>query len=389
MTTSSSGKRAGSGKARSEAILKRVLAESGIPGLKDALVRLSGRDLQTLLLRVYEDRAGKLSAADVARRYASNRFVRPSDVDGLELLELDGLFVNSVRGRYELVECSPVSPFAASSVLTAINQKTVLTTVRDADTAADTTVALALESAARRQAALDDGDPQRAIRLASSQRLTRAQQFHQPGFTPHFRIFALVTAGSRSPGARFEIESLIDHLTVYLTVLEAAQRAGRGVSEIVVSLSHIRIMEAVAQEYAIPRGELVANTQTADYDPFAAYSVDLPARVASPPTESAIPGVSRPLTFLAKLGSAARSSLSKRFPEVRFDYDLARVAGIGYFTDVCFNISARAQDGQVFPLVDGGFNDWTRQLLRRNDERLATSAFGSELFCRYFRSSSY
>jgi hypothetical protein len=222
------------------------------------------------------------------------------------------------------------------------------------------------------------------VRLASSQRLTRAQQFHQPGFTPHFRIFALVTAGSRSRGARFEAESLVDHLTVYLSILNAARRDGRHVSDIVVSLSDIRIIEAVAQEYAIPRSELAGNTQTSGYDPFGAHEVDLPARTESPPTESAIPGVARPLSFLSKLGSAATRSLSARFPDVRFDYDLARVAGIGYFSDVCFKVTARAHDGQVFPLVDGGFNDWTRQLLRRNDERLATSAFGSELFCSCF-----
>ena len=50
-------------------------------------------------------------------------------------------------------------------------------------------------------------------------------------------------------------------------------------------------------------------------------------------------------------------------------------------------ISPQAPDGNRYPIVDGGFTDWTARLLGNKKERLLISGIGSEFVCKTYRSA--
>ena len=55
--------------------------------------------------------------------------------------------------------------------------------------------------------------------------------------------------------------------------------------------------------------------------------------------------------------------------------DRDRVAGHGYYRDVCFKVNALVNDMPA-EIDDGGFTDWTARLLASKKERLLISGYG-------------
>jgi hypothetical protein len=62
--------------------------------------------------------------------------------------------------------------------------------------------------------------------------------------------------------------------------------------------------------------------------------------------------------------------------------------GLGYYCSFTLRISPQAPDGRRYPIVDGGFTDWTARLLGNRKERLLISGIGSEFVCKTYRSDS-
>jgi len=155
---------------------------------------VSPSDLQSLLLHVFHLRAGALGEADVMRS-AERSLLTPSRLDARVINWFDQVAFGAAE-QFEALELSPVSALGLNRVLGEIDQNNVLTTIRNAEVLGDPTPALALECARRRR------DPKLratgAVRLCASQRVIRLQPFDVPGFTPHFRLFALVSAGRDS-----------------------------------------------------------------------------------------------------------------------------------------------------------------------------------------------
>ena len=92
-----------------------------------------------------------------------------------------------------------------------------------------------------------------------------------------------------------------------------------------------------------------------------------------------------PFRLLSVLERGVTELLKTLFPEVRLSIDLARAAGMGYYTSACFKIVAKNKDGKEFPLADGGFVPWSKQLLASEKERMLASGFGTELFCSNYK----
>src|SRR4051812_19757475 len=75
----------------------------------------------------------------------------------------------------------------------------------------------------------------RRVRLCAACRVLRLQPFpDEPGFTQHFALFALVTAGRAQPSYGFEIEALREHVAVHRALLGAC-----GVTDHVVRLTDV------------------------------------------------------------------------------------------------------------------------------------------------------
>lgn len=72
---------------------------------------------------------------------------------------------------------------------------------------------------------------------------------------------------------------------------------------------------------------------------------------------------------------------------MEFVLDLNRTAGIGYYTDMCFKISATNLEGRSYPLADCGETDWTKQLLGKKKERCIAGGIGADLFISNFQTT--
>lgn len=376
---------------RDKKILERILKASGDPKLLKVLTqKISMRDLQSLLLNVYRDRVDQIRIYDVIRQYQENRFVQPCDISQKEFLMLDHLAYSILPEEFVPIELSPVNPLGLNKVLTKISQNTILSTVRNIEVIADVGTALTLEYMRRRELLTGALKGNVSINLCASQRVIRLQQFtKESGFTPHFRILALCTGGKDTGYESFKIETVTKHIAFYLDLLRLLNENGYRTIEINVAFADIRIIENMIQYFHVDREEVMRNTQNPLFRPFKLYSIELPEAVnnLSEITSQDVKRyqIKKSISLLTKAQEKALKPLNIKHPNVNFRFDLERVAGIGYYQDLCFKITAKNSKGQEFPLVDGGFLDWAQKLLTDQREKLLISGFGSELFCRNFK----
>ncbi len=216
--------------AMSERAVRRVRELTGGPSVLDGL---TGSDLTTFLLDVFRRRARERRPADVLRRYREDRFATPGTVDLLSLRRAEDALLTALPPGTDTVSLAPLVPLGTHWVLGGVDPRKAVATVRGTEVAADSTVGLALEAAARRTGA-------GTVRLATTQRVTRAQLFDGAG--AHFQLFAFVTAGR---GPDFEREHLAEHLRFLIEALRGREfrialtcldRQGEAIAESVRSL---------------------------------------------------------------------------------------------------------------------------------------------------------
>jgi hypothetical protein len=70
--------------------------------------------------------------------------------------------------------------------------------------------------------------------------------------------------------------------------------------------------------------------------------------------------------------------LAAEHGNVIVEFDQKRETGRGYYCDACYHISVKDSSGNDILLVDGGFTNWTQQLLSNQKERFLISGLGSE-----------
>jgi hypothetical protein len=309
-------------------ILDRIARQIGAGDLATALAeRLSGADLQSLLLAVYRRRAARRTPAAVLAQYARDRFTAPSAVSPRAFVEFDRRAFALAAPAYEALELAPVAPLGTCAALGPVDQNKVVTTIHNTEVLSDSTNALALEAALRRRAARARGAAAGPVRLCASHRLLRAQPFKAPA-RAHFRLFALCTAGRAAGVDGFELAALTEHLGFYLDLLDALAPLG--------------------------------------------YRLDQP-RLAVTDLSGGPLG--------AAIAAQVFPALAARRPTATLEFDPDRTSGRGYYTRACFHVYARDRAGAEIELGDGGFTDWTARLLSDQRERLLISALASERIC--------
>jgi hypothetical protein len=351
---------------RSKTIVARILEQLGAPELLERLVRLTPTDLQSLLLEVYRARAARLDAAALT---VARPLTAPSTLDARAMLEIDRVAYAEARG-FEAVELSPVAPVGSSHVLGGIDQNNVLAAVRNVEVLADPTEPMALECARRRRTQRDV-----EVRLCTSQRLLRLQPVDVPGYTPHFRLFALCTAGRDRGSHAFEAAALAEHVAFYLRFFRALAPLGYRFDDLAVEIADTDVARALGVDEAAVRETVRAHRPGAG-EPLIAgrglpHTVDDPRDV--------------PLPSSRALFERLHAQLAALRAEARVTYDLWRLEGASYYRRVCFRISATAPSGARYPLADGGAVDWTARLLSDGKERLFTSGIGSELIAKLYK----
>lgn len=307
-------------------ITKRILEKLHQPELIEILSeKLSPADYQSIMLEIAKARSKNLTPKNVLEQYNENRFVKISNVSPVKMMEFDLHAFSLLPSHYEALELSPVAPLGTVSAIAPVDQNNIVATIRNTELVSDATNVLALECAQQRKELLDKNPKSNdKINLAASHRVTRAQTFDEPAAFPHFKIFNMCSAGRDEGNYKFEIHTLLEHITYYLDLLNSNPKN-------IFSVAGVRLVIIALNEKAKNWIE-----------------------------ELLIP------TLVSKFQSLEYS--------IEEQYDQSQT----YYSDLRFNIYAKESKGEEFFLIDGGFTDWTQKLLSNKKERLLISGIGSE-----------
>ena len=193
------------------------------------------------------------------------------------------------------------------------SQQRVVSALRGTEVVADPTNVLALECARRLKA-----DPTQIIRLATSHRAVRAQPAPKgPGYSQHFRLFCLATAGRERVDHGFTVEHLIKHIGAHLTALDRLEAGGYAFVD-----RHLRVLSTSQRAGAADR--------------IASAFGDLPV---------------------------VRGALEHP-----------------YYDGLRFNVTARPPDGsEPHALIDGGVFNWLGTITSNHRLAFVASAIGSQM----------
>jgi hypothetical protein len=310
-------------------IVTQILQRIGQPDLVRILTEdLTGTELNSILLDVFSNTSSKVSPPHLLNRYQSNRFVKPADLPALELkkMEVDVLELLN-RFSFEPIELSPVSVLGSCSVVATADQNKILSALRGTEVLADATNAIALHICDLKQNK-KFSDRAGMISFSTVQRHIRTQQITGKGFTPHFKIACLVTAGIDTGSFSFEKEALLKHM--------------------------------------LAMKELYLNY----------YNVD---------------GIS--FRFLCRkhgydsserLAEQVKEFVVGKHPELSIDIVKSPEKEIDYYKGIQYKVDIHVK-GKTYEIGDGGFVDWTQQLLQNKKERMLSTGIGFDFMYRIMR----
>jgi len=371
-----------------KSVMERILSNIGLENIIETLSskNIDWADFHTLLLCIFENRIHNINPADIMKNYKENRFSATADIDQKELLEIDRMLYRALPGYFSAIELSPVSVMGANSALTPLDPKITLSTIRNLEVVSDPSMALSIECAHKRRL-LRATKENTEIHLATSHRVLRLQKFlEDSNLTTHFRAFALASAARDTAGFNsFELFSISAHIETWLDFLIRSFDSGYKVEDISVAISDIRIIEKVVLNSRINREELIRKSKNRTFSPFKTYSINLPDEIDSA-GDIAITALEFE-TYIRELQFTEKqiiNSLRKKYPMVRFYFDLKRCSGIGYYSGICYRVAGRNSAGNQYSLAGGGACDWTKKLLQSKREHLIASGFGTEFFSKLF-----
>lgn len=311
----------------SSIIANKILKRINRPDLISVLTNeLSGSELNSILLEVFNRKTSILSPAELLNQYQDNRFVKPADLPVLDLkrMELD-LFELFRQYSFHALELSPVSILGSCSVIAPANQKKILSALRGTEVLADSTNSIALYASDLKQKNKTAGSSSETpMRFCNIQRQLRTQSFSGKGFRSHFKIGCLVTCGTDTGAFDFEKKSLQEH---------------------------IRVMKALFLEYY--KAEEV--------------SFKLLCREGYPDGEN--------------LARAVNDHVQQHDPDIRITIVDKPEHETNYYKGLQYKVNILMK-GKTYEIGDGGFVDWTQQLLQNKKERMLSTGFGFDLMYR-------
>jgi hypothetical protein len=296
-----------------------IIDHLGAAAFEQLASGLAGNELHSVLHEVMQRRAGARVAKDLLEQYRRDPFCAPAAVDLRAMNAVEAQLL-AAASRFEALELSPVAPLGACSVVALTRQHRVLSALRATEVVSDPTNVLALECALRLRA-----EPARAVHLATSQRVVRAQPIPKlPGYAQHFRLFALGSGGLEAKDHAFTVDTLLLHVRTMLEALDRLQRVG--------------------YDFGTPRVEILAT-------PERRALADRIVHALGPPA------IGKPL-------------------------DHAYYSG-----GLRFQVWVTAPDGTELPLVDGGTFDWLAKLASSRRAVYVATGIGAQLIAQRFRAA--
>jgi hypothetical protein len=314
------------------AMIDNILRKSGQTGLLKFLTHyLSGTELNSLLLEVFQRRCETIQPGQLMKNYRANRFVKPADLPVLEMKQMEiDLLKHFDQNGFAPIELSPVSILGSCSAVALASQNKILSALRGTEVLADATNAIALHiSDLYHQHKIESEAPAGTLKFATVQRHVRTQSIKGKGLTPHFKIACLVSAGLDNGSYSFEKENLCDHIRtmreLYLSYYKVAD---------------VQFRLICRQGYSHPLAL---------------------ANAVKNHIVSEIPGTQ--ITIVDN-------------PEKENGY----YKGIQYKIDIDYN-------GKTYEIGDGGFVDWTQSLCQNNKHRMLSTGIGFDFMYRIMQDS--
>lgn len=197
----------------------RIFRKIGCEDLPDKLLKLSGSDLNSLLLEIFRIQAGKSTAMAVAGNHSQNRFTQPSAIDPVKYHRLEAELLE-YAGNHGLtpVLLSPVAPLGSCSAFGFVSQNNVISAARGVEVLADPTNMLTLIVADRRKSMVN---PDKSIEhYCTTARVARAQNFSGKNSFAHFGMFCRVSCGTDTGSYGCESSLLTNQLAYYVQLFE-------------------------------------------------------------------------------------------------------------------------------------------------------------------------
>jgi hypothetical protein len=288
-----------------------------------SIFRMSPSETAPILLELARQQAKKRRPADLLAQFTRDGFVTPSMLDQRLIHQIDG-FALEAASLFEALQLSPVAPLASCSAIAPTSQDRTLSAVRALEVVSDPTNVLALECAKRLSK-----DPKQTVRLCTVHQVLRAQALPaKPGFSRHFRLFAMAEAGAGTSNDGFEVQAIIRHLSVFDSLFNALQSIG----------------------------------------------CTFPERRAT-----LLLGPTRKV-----LGSRLRQEAQTLLPHIHWVEEGFPSA---YYDGVRVLFGAKANNGEFPPLVDIGLFDWVAKLTSNKKFRFVASGCGIQLAPILFRAA--
>jgi hypothetical protein len=297
-------------------ILENILKKVGNENLINELItKLSQSEISTLQLALSKEIANRNTPKDILSKYQSNRFVKPSNLNPIKIKQVEIVMLQMA----ESLGFSPVLLSPASP----LGSCSVIAKV-DQNNVVSATRGLELISDSTNMLAiyLANGLKNKtidhiknAVHFSATCRATRAQMPKSNNALPHFGLFTLVSAGKDTGSYGFEKEALAKHLEFYISYFGN-------------KLGH--------------KLKVFLNIRN---------------------------GYSDKIGFMDRISCQLR----ELYPHIEFILNKQETDN-NYYKGVNFKINI--EDVEI---GDGGFVDWTQQLLENKKERLLISGTGVDL----------
>ncbi|SFL08301.1 hypothetical protein SAMN03159341_103120 [Paenibacillus sp. 1_12] len=297
--------------------LQRILQQSGNEDLLEVWSKeASLSDINTFLLELFRNKTNTASPSDLLNKYAANTFVQPAAVNPIALKQLELTLLQIAEASlFPPIQLSPVAPLGSCSVVATADQNKIISALRGTEVVADATNLLALHMCTllKTRKAYNEEEP---LQFSTTHRHVRAQAFNRPGALTHFSLFCMVTSGRDKGSYSFEKKALLAHLNVYRQIFKA--------------VFHVDIQ------------------------------VQFNQRVGYTDSDGLIQRLSE--------------YIREMMPEIVVTENTNKTDNL-YYKGLQFTIIVNLH-GQEVRIGDGGFVDWSQQLLGNHKERMMISAIG-------------
>jgi len=294
--------------------ISKLIGKKEYTYLIDELQKFSRSELNTLLLELFRKRTKKITPTELLNHFEKNRFAAPSSVDTIAFKELEMRCLKLAEQKnFTSVTLSPLTSFGTCSAVGFVDQNNIVSALRGTEVVSDATNVFALLMAQELKKRKDNP----TIKYATTQRHVRGQALSNHAFTAHFGVFCLATGGMDTGNFSFELEHLLEHMHLHLSLLSNEFEKEKLILKIFLK-----------DDYKIFHQKLV--TRITDFN----NSVEL--KIEREPNPN------------------------NYYKLVQFKFYLL-------------------YKGEEINLSDGGFVDWTQKLIPNKKHRLIISGAGTEL----------